>query len=88
MDQTSRARLFKEYKEVHREKGGDNDIQLTCDDTNIYRWTAYIKVLHAIYHFLYCLISMQTCLDMCLNQSVFKLVFRELYVSMVVSCIS
>lgn len=40
---TSRARLFKEYKEVHREKGGDNDIQLTCDDTNIYRWTAYIK---------------------------------------------
>ena len=57
--QTSRARLFKEYKEVHREKGGDNDIQLTCDDTNIYRWTAYIKV-HSIS---YLFISMWIYLD-------------------------
>ncbi|KAJ7296961.1 hypothetical protein O6H91_Y087800 [Diphasiastrum complanatum] len=39
----SRARLFKEYKEVQRDKSGDSDIQLHCDDTNIYRWTAHIK---------------------------------------------
>ncbi len=42
--QTSRARLFKEFKEVQRDKGSDPDIQLICDDTNIFRWTAQIKV--------------------------------------------
>ncbi|KAL3745290.1 hypothetical protein ACJRO7_014408 [Eucalyptus globulus] len=41
--QTSRARLFKEYKEVQREKGADPDIQLVCDDSNIFKWTALIK---------------------------------------------
>ncbi|CAM6041687.1 unnamed protein product [Sphagnum compactum] len=40
---TSRARLFKEFKEVQRDKGSDPDIQLICDDTNIFRWTAQIK---------------------------------------------
>ncbi|GER33781.1 ubiquitin-conjugating enzyme family protein [Striga asiatica] len=40
---TSRARLFKEYKEVQREKVADPDIQLVCDDTNIFKWTALIK---------------------------------------------
>ncbi|XP_042421789.1 protein PEROXIN-4-like isoform X2 [Zingiber officinale] len=39
----SRARLFKEYKEVQREKAADPDIQLVCDDSNIYKWTALIK---------------------------------------------
>lgn len=42
--QASRARLFKEYKEVQREKAVDSDIQLVCDDTNIFKWTALIKV--------------------------------------------
>ncbi|XP_042421788.1 protein PEROXIN-4-like isoform X1 [Zingiber officinale] len=41
--QASRARLFKEYKEVQREKAADPDIQLVCDDSNIYKWTALIK---------------------------------------------
>jgi peroxin-4 len=43
--QASRARLFKEYKEVQREKSADPDIQLICDDSNIFKWTAVIKVL-------------------------------------------
>ncbi|XP_074572717.1 protein PEROXIN-4-like [Curcuma longa] len=43
MMQASRARLFKEYKEVQREKGVDPDIQLICDDSNIFKWTALIK---------------------------------------------
>ena len=42
--QASRARLFKEYKEVQREKSADPDIQLVCDDSNIFKWTALIKV--------------------------------------------
>ena len=42
--QASRARLFKEYKEVQREKVADPDIQLVCDDSNIFKWTALIKV--------------------------------------------
>uniref|UniRef100_A0A0D9VIP2 E2 ubiquitin-conjugating enzyme n=1 Tax=Leersia perrieri TaxID=77586 RepID=A0A0D9VIP2_9ORYZ len=37
------ARLFKEYKEVQREKSADPDIQLICDDSNIFKWTALIK---------------------------------------------
>ncbi|KAI4337480.1 hypothetical protein L6164_015892 [Bauhinia variegata] len=41
--QASRARLFKEYKEVQREKAVDPDIQLVCDDSNIFKWTALIK---------------------------------------------
>ncbi|POO03950.1 Ubiquitin-fold modifier-conjugating enzyme [Trema orientale] len=41
--QASRARLFKELKEVQREKVADPDIQLTCDDNNIFKWTALIK---------------------------------------------
>ncbi|KAA3457998.1 protein PEROXIN-4 isoform X2 [Gossypium australe] len=41
----SRARLFKEYKEVQREKTADPDIQLVCDDSNIFKWTALIKVV-------------------------------------------
>ncbi|MED6112531.1 hypothetical protein PIB30_062528 [Stylosanthes scabra] len=41
--QASRARLFKEYKEVQREKSADPDIQLVCDDSNIFKWTALIK---------------------------------------------
>lgn len=41
--QASRARLFKEYKEVQREKIADPDIQLVCDDSNIFKWTALIK---------------------------------------------
>ncbi|XP_010421434.1 PREDICTED: protein PEROXIN-4-like isoform X2 [Camelina sativa] len=43
MQASSRARLFKEYKEVQREKVADPDIQLVCDDTNIFKWTALIK---------------------------------------------
>lgn len=43
MMQASRARLFKEYKEVQRDKSGDSDIKLSCDDTNIFKWTALIK---------------------------------------------
>ncbi|KAK8523377.1 hypothetical protein V6N13_113318 [Hibiscus sabdariffa] len=39
----SRARLFKEYKEVQREKAADPDIQLVCDDSNIFKWTVLIK---------------------------------------------
>ncbi|KAF6137820.1 hypothetical protein GIB67_025247 [Kingdonia uniflora] len=41
--QASRARLFKEYKDVQREKVADPDIQLVCDDANIFKWTALIK---------------------------------------------
>lgn len=41
--QASRARLFKEYKEVQREKSADPDIQLVCDDSNIFKLTALIK---------------------------------------------
>ncbi|XP_031495747.1 protein PEROXIN-4 [Nymphaea colorata] len=41
--QASRARLFKEYKEVQKEKSADSDIQLICDDSNIFKWTALIK---------------------------------------------
>ncbi|KAL5722446.1 E2 ubiquitin-conjugating enzyme [Ranunculus cassubicifolius] len=41
--QASRARLFKEYKEVQREKVVDSDIQLVCDDSNIFKWTALVK---------------------------------------------
>lgn len=44
LTQASRARLFKEYKEVQREKAVDPDIQLVCDDSNIFKWTALIKV--------------------------------------------
>lgn len=46
--QASRARLFKEYKEVQREKSADPDIQLVCDDSNIFKWTALIKVCSLI----------------------------------------
>lgn len=48
MLQASRARLFKEYKEVQREKSADPDIQLVCDDSNIFKWTALIKVCSKI----------------------------------------
>lgn len=41
--QASRARLFKELKEVQRDKSGDSDIKLSCDATNIFKWTAFIK---------------------------------------------
>ncbi|KAE9448896.1 hypothetical protein C3L33_19193, partial [Rhododendron williamsianum] len=41
--QASRARLFKEYKEVQREKTADPDIQLVCDDSNIFKWNALVK---------------------------------------------
>ncbi|CAI7931657.1 unnamed protein product, partial [Closterium sp. NIES-54] len=42
----SRSRLFKELKEAQREAKGsaDADIILSCDESNIYRWTALIKV--------------------------------------------
>ncbi|KAF5938894.1 hypothetical protein HYC85_023153 [Camellia sinensis] len=43
--QASRARLFKEYKEVQREKAADPDIQLACDDSNMFKWTALICIL-------------------------------------------
>eukprot|EP00252_Welwitschia_mirabilis_P005786 TRINITY_DN1637_c0_g1_i1.p1 TRINITY_DN1637_c0_g1~~TRINITY_DN1637_c0_g1_i1.p1 ORF type:complete len:162 (-),score=23.86 TRINITY_DN1637_c0_g1_i1:208-693(-) len=43
MMQQSRARLFKEYKEVQRDKSADPDIKLSCDENNIFRWTALIK---------------------------------------------
>ncbi|GJP32584.1 hypothetical protein CLOM_g17202 [Closterium sp. NIES-68] len=41
----SRSRLFKELKEAQREARGsaDADINLSCDESNIYRWTAVIK---------------------------------------------
>lgn len=48
MMQASRARLFKEYKEVQREKTADPDIQLVCDDSNIFKWTALIKVFSSM----------------------------------------
>ncbi|XP_020217779.1 protein PEROXIN-4 [Cajanus cajan] len=41
--QASRARLLKEHKEVQREKAVDPDIQLVCDDSSIFKWTALIK---------------------------------------------
>lgn len=47
--QASRARLFKEYKEVQREKTADPDIQLVCDDNNIFKWTAFIKVTFVLW---------------------------------------
>ncbi|XP_024527629.1 protein PEROXIN-4-like [Selaginella moellendorffii] len=40
---SNRARLFKEYREVQKDRNADSDIQLVCDDTNIHRWTAHIK---------------------------------------------
>uniref|UniRef100_A0A166HW31 UBC core domain-containing protein n=1 Tax=Daucus carota subsp. sativus TaxID=79200 RepID=A0A166HW31_DAUCS len=48
MLQASRARLFKEYKEVQREKSADPDIQLVCDDSNIFKWTALIKLAFSV----------------------------------------
>lgn len=30
---------------MQREKTADPDIQLVCDDSNIFKWTALIKVL-------------------------------------------
>lgn len=42
--QASKARLFKEYHEVQREKIADPDIQLVCDESNIFKWTAFVKV--------------------------------------------
>jgi hypothetical protein len=57
--QASRARLFKEYKEVQREKSADPDIQLICDDSNIFKWTALIKV--------FCF-SISTCAGTCKYQ--------------------
>ncbi|KAG2400149.1 Protein PEROXIN-4-like protein [Vigna angularis] len=41
--QASKARLFKEYHEVQREKTADPDIQLVCDESNIFKWTAFVK---------------------------------------------
>eukprot|EP00898_Chlorokybus_atmophyticus_P000565 jgi/Chlat1/1509/Chrsp12S02046 len=43
--QASRTRLFKEYKELQRDKGAaaDADINLVPDENDIYRWTAFIK---------------------------------------------
>ena len=41
----SRTRLFKELKEAQRD-GNDGDVELCPDDTNIYRWTAWLKVTH------------------------------------------
>ncbi|WVZ19472.1 hypothetical protein V8G54_006794 [Vigna mungo] len=41
--QASKARLFKEYHEVQREKIADPDIQLVCDESNIFKWTAFVK---------------------------------------------
>lgn len=59
--QASRARLFKEYKEVQREKSADPDIQLVCDDSNIFKWTALIKVqskfMDSILIFLCCFLT-------------------------------
>eukprot|EP00271_Cylindrocystis_brebissonii_P006412 TRINITY_DN19198_c0_g1_i1.p1 TRINITY_DN19198_c0_g1~~TRINITY_DN19198_c0_g1_i1.p1 ORF type:complete len:161 (-),score=20.17 TRINITY_DN19198_c0_g1_i1:265-747(-) len=40
---TSRSRLFKELKEVQRDASQDPDVRLVCEETNIYRWTAFIK---------------------------------------------
>lgn len=44
---------------MQREKGADPDIQLVCDDSNIFKWTALIKVTTFIliglfdhYHFM------------------------------------
>jgi len=39
----SRARLFKELKESKKESNKDSDIQLTCDENNIYHWVAKIQ---------------------------------------------
>ncbi|KAK3261431.1 E2 ubiquitin-protein ligase peroxin 4 [Cymbomonas tetramitiformis] len=39
---TSRTRLFKEFKEVQRECK-DSDLNLYPLDTNIFRWTAWLK---------------------------------------------
>jgi hypothetical protein len=34
---------------VQREKSADPDIQLICDDSNIFKWTALIKVCYIIF---------------------------------------
>mmetsp|Transcript_22279 Transcript_22279/g.48978 ORF Transcript_22279/g.48978 Transcript_22279/m.48978 type:complete len:158 (+) Transcript_22279:111-584(+) len=41
----SRTRLFKEFKEAQRD-GNDADVELLPDESNIYRWTAWIKGPH------------------------------------------
>ena len=55
--QASRSRLFKEFKEVQRDKK-DTDIVLFPDESNIYRWTAYIKVSNVSRLRLMCLVTM------------------------------
>ena len=37
-------RLFKELRETKADSSSDADIKLTCDENNVYRWTALIKV--------------------------------------------
>lgn len=37
---------------MQREKSADPDIQLVCDDSNIFKWTALIKVSYFIPFFL------------------------------------
>lgn len=69
--QASRARLFKEYKEVQREKAVDPDIQLVCDDSNIFKWTALIKVSVLSWRFF----LGTFCLDYCL---ILLFAFRDL----------
>ena len=53
--QASSARLFKEYKEEQREKAADPDIQLVGEDSNIFKWTALIKVDFVMVVMVYCL---------------------------------
>lgn len=40
----ARTRLFKELKEAQRDATAEADFQLLADDTNIYSWTAFLKV--------------------------------------------
>jgi ubiquitin-protein ligase len=40
----ARTRLFKEFKEAQRDATAEADFQLLADDTNIYTWTAFLKV--------------------------------------------
>mmetsp|Transcript_58038 Transcript_58038/g.184432 ORF Transcript_58038/g.184432 Transcript_58038/m.184432 type:complete len:110 (-) Transcript_58038:407-736(-) len=40
---TSRARLFKELKEVQRDSHKETEIVLYPDESNIFKWTAFIK---------------------------------------------
>jgi len=40
----ARTRLFKELKEAQRDATAEADFQLLADDTNIYTWTAFLKV--------------------------------------------